>query len=140
MAQGESYPASMADGNNEGRLVGTLTFTDASDQPTPNGSPITGGTLPNTGSWVSGTAKVNPVARPITVAVEVVTDGTNNVATCAVAISPDNSTFTTLGTPGASAAVNAVGAVTVLSDVPLPQGWYMKLTFAHATVAASFYY
>lgn len=101
---------------------------------------ITAGTLPNTGAWASGTAKVNPVARQVTVAVEVVTDGTANAATCAIAISPDNTTFTTIATPGASVAVNTVGAVTLLSCVTLPAGWFIKLTFAHATVAASIYY
>ena len=100
----------------------------------------TSGTLPNTGAWVSGTAKVNPASRPITVAVEVVTAGTNTIATCVVAISPDNVTYTTLGTPGCSAAVNNLGAITLLTNVPLPQGWYIKLTFANCTVAASIYF
>lgn len=101
---------------------------------------ITSGALPTTGAWVSGTAKVNPVTRQITVAVEVVSDGTANAATCAIAISPDNTTFSTIATPGASVAVNTVGAVTLLSCVTLPAGWFIKLTFAHATVASSVYY
>lgn len=141
MAAGSSYPYELLDV--EGDLVkssGTLRFTDSTSQPTPNKPPITSGTLPNTGAWVSGTAKVNPVSRPITVAVEVVTAGTNTIATCVVAISPDNSTFTTLGTPGAVAAQNNTGVTTSLVTVPLPQGWYIKLTFANCTVAASIYY
>jgi hypothetical protein len=101
---------------------------------------ITSGTLPNTGAWVSGTAKQNPVTRDITVAVEVVCDGTANAATCAIAISPDNTTFTTIATPGVSSAVNTVGGSTQLAAVSLPAGWYIKLTFSHATVAASIYY
>jgi hypothetical protein len=141
MAAGKSYPIELL--NPEGTRVlqaGSLSFSDSTQQPTPNAPPITSGTLPNTGAWVSGTAKVNPVSRPITVAVEVVMAGTNTIATCVIAISPDNSTFTTLATPGASAAINNTGAFTVASMVPLPQGWYIKLTFANCTVAASIYY
>jgi hypothetical protein len=137
---GVTYPVELADPNGTVRQSGNLVFTNAALQPTPNAPPITSGTLPNTGAWVSATAKVNPVARPITVAVEVVTAGTNTIATCVIAISPDNVTFTTLGTPGCSAAVNNLGAITLLTDVPLPQGWYIKLTFANCTVAASIYY
>lgn len=101
---------------------------------------ITAGTLPNTGAWTSGTAKQNPVARDIHVNVEFVTNGTANAATCAIAISPDNTTYTVIGTPGASAAVNTIGAATLLSCVPVPAGWWIKLTFAQGTVAASIYY
>lgn len=101
---------------------------------------ITSGALPNTGAWVSGTGKINPVARQIVVALEIVTDGTANAATCAVAISPDDTTYTTIATPGASVAVNTVGVVTLLSSVTVPAGWFIKITFAHCTVAASNYY
>lgn len=102
---------------------------------------ITSGTLPNTGSWVSGTAKQNPVTRQITVNVECVFDGTANAATVGIAISPDDSTYTTVGTPGVSAAVNTVGTTTLLVPVNLPAGWFIKLTIAaHASVAASIYY
>lgn len=102
---------------------------------------ITSGALPTTGSWVSGTAKVNPVARQVTVNVECVFDGTANAATVAIAISADDSTYTTVGTPGVSAAINTVGGMTMLVPVTLPAGWFIKLTIgAHATVAASVYY
>lgn len=141
MAAGSTYPVDIADAaSGVVKVSGNLNFTDSTLQPQSGANPITSGTLPNTGAWVSGTAKVNPVTRAITVAVEVVTDGTNNIASVAVALSPDNTTFTTLGTPAASAAVNNVGAVTLLVAVPLPKGWYIKLTLVHATVAASFYY
>ncbi len=101
---------------------------------------ITSGALPNTGSWVSGTAKQNPVTRQITVNVEVVCDGTANAATCLIAVSSDNSTYTTVATPGVSAAVNTVGGSTSLAAVNVPAGWWIKLTLSHTTVAASVYY
>src|SRR5258706_16413331 len=93
------------------RIAGQIE-SPSTAQPVPNAPPITSGTLPNTGAWVSGTAKVNPVARQATVAVEIVTAGTKKIPTCLVAISPDKSTITTLGTPGAAAAQNNPGATT----------------------------
>lgn len=140
MAAGSTYPADFTDADGIGRMGGLLVYTDSTKQPVPTTPPITSGTLPNTGAWVSGTAKVNPVARQVNVTIEVVTDGTANAATCVIALSPDNTTFTTLGTPGASAAVNTTGAITEDVQVEWPQGWYLKLTFAHCTVAASVYY
>lgn len=137
---GNTYPVEIADPNGVVRQAGNLIFTNAANQPVPIAPPIASGALPNTGAWVSGTAKVNPATRPITVAVEFVTAGTNTIATCVVAISPDNVTYTTLCTPGTSAAVNNLGAITEGVCVPLPQGWYIKLTFANGTVAASIYY
>jgi hypothetical protein len=141
MAAGNSYPVDLADAaSGVVKASGTLSFTDSTNQPTPNAPPITSGALPNTGAWVSGTAKINPVSRPIVVAVEVVGDATNNLASCVIAISPDNATFTTLGTPSIAAAINTSGAITLLTNVSLPQGWYIKLTLTHVTVAASKYY
>jgi hypothetical protein len=134
------YPASMENADGTVRIAGEIEFPNAASQPAANAPPILSGTLPNTGAWVSATAKVNPVSRPITVAVEFVTAGTNTIATCTIAISPDNVTYTTLCTPGASAAINNTGAFTLGVLVPLPQGWYIKLTFANGTVAQSIYY
>lgn len=124
----------------------SLTFTTAAP-----GSPVaaseltsagtvTSGTLPVTGAWVSGTAKVNPVARDVTMLVEIVFDATNNIGSVAIAISPNNSDYTVIGTPSVAAAVNNTGAITMLACVPLPKGWYIKLTLTHAAVAASSYY
>jgi hypothetical protein len=124
---------------------GVLSFTGTSpaipatlNQVSPVGT-IVSGTLPNTGAWVSGTAKVNPTTRDITVYVEIVGDATNNAASCVIALSPDNSTFTTVGTPSLAAAVNNTGAITQVVPVRLPNGWYLKLTLVRVTVAASIY-
>jgi hypothetical protein len=141
MAAGSSYPIEILNTEQtKVEVAGYVSYTDSTNQPQPSAPPITSGTLPNTGAWVSGTAKVNPVARAITVAVEVVGDATNNIASCAIAISPDNSTYTTLATLSLAAAVNNTGAITLAAMPRLPQGWYMKLTLSHTTVAASFYY
>jgi hypothetical protein len=101
---------------------------------------IASGALPALGAWASGTAQQNPVTRQIVVCVEVVADGTANAATAAIAISADNSTYTTIATPGASVGVNTTGASTSLASVILPQAWWIKITFSHVTIAASKYY
>ncbi len=144
-----TYPAKWLNfDQTEIELDGNINYTGAAsaipatiNQVSSSGT-ITSGTLPNTGAWVSTTAKVNPVARDITVNVEVTSDGTNNAGTCAIAISPDNSTFTTIGTVSVPAAVNNLGVVVEVVPVSLPNGWYIKLTFTatRITVAASIYY
>lgn len=141
MAAGSSYPVDILNPEQtEVKQSGVVSFTDSSNQPSPAAPPITSGTLPNTGAWVSGTAKVNPVSRSITVNVEVVADGTNSLASCVIALSADNSTYTTLATPSVAAAINTSGAITQAVPVRLPQGWFIKLTLTHVTVAASIYY
>lgn len=137
----------------DGDITGVLTLGGAAttggkapraDQLTSGLGTIASGTLPDLGSWVSGTAKQNPTTLPgrqITVFVECVFDGTANAATVAILVSPDNTTYTTIGTPGVSAAINTVGGLTQVVAVTLPASWYIKLTIAaHASVAASKYY
>ena len=144
MAVGSSYPVDLQ--NPEGTLVkdsGLLVFTDSTNQPRPPTNPITSGSLPNTGAWISGTAKQNPTSpqRGITVYVEMVGDGTSNAASVTIAVSPDGNTYTTVATPSLAATVNADGGATIDVPVSLPASWFIKLTIgAHATVAASVYY
>jgi hypothetical protein len=78
----------------------------------------------------------------VTVFVEVTSDGTNNAGTCAIAISPDNVTYTTIGTVSVPAAINNLAAIVEVVPVRLPKDWYVKLTFTatRITVAASIYY
>jgi hypothetical protein len=131
----------------------SMTYTDAApaapvaaSELTSAGT-ITSGALPDTGAWTSTTAKQNPTtvttpARDVTIVVEVTSDGTNNAGTCAIAISPDNVTYSTVGTVSVPAGVNNLGAVVEVVPVPLPKDWYIKLTFTatRITVAASKYY
>lgn len=142
MAAGNSYPVDLADASSGiVKDSGTLIFTDSAVQPQAVTNPIVSGTLPNSGAWVSGTAKQNPVSRQITMLVEVVADATNNIASVTIAISPDNSTYTTIATPAIAAALNNLGTATLDVPVTLPKGWYIKLTIgAHASVAASIYW
>jgi len=145
-----NYTAHFLDDNNVDRLDGTLSVTGAAaaaatdfallNQLT-SALTVTSGTLPQlAAAWVSGTAKVNPVSRQIVIPLAISGDATNNAATCAVAISPDDSTYTTVATVSLAAAVNNTGAITVLSSVTLPAGWYIKLTLSHTTVTQSYYY
>lgn len=120
---------------------GQVLFLNATAQPASNTNAVTAGALPQLAAWVSGTAQQNPVSYPITVALAISDDGTNNAATVAVALSPDNTTYTTLGTVTIPAGLNNLGATTVLSNVTVPTGWYVKLTIgAHASVAQSYYF
>src|SRR5437867_4899673 len=110
----------------------SLTFTDtapaapvAANELTSAGT-ITSGALPTTGAWVSGTAKQNPTtvttpARDVTVFVEVTSDGTNNAGTCAIAISPDDTTYTTVGTVSIPAAINNLAAIVEVVPVRVPK-------------------
>jgi hypothetical protein len=145
-----NYTAHFVDDNQTTRFDGTLSMTDAAaaapgdfallNQLT-SALTVTAGALPQlAAAWVSGTAKVNPVARQIVIPLAITTDGTNNAATCVVALSADDSTYTTLATVSVAAAINNLGAVTLLSSVTLPAGWYIKLTLSRTTVTQSFYY
>jgi hypothetical protein len=145
-----NYTAHFVDDNQITRFDGTLSMTDAAatapgdfallNQLT-SALTVTSGALPQlAAAWVSGTAKVNPVARQIVIPLAITGDATNNVATCAVAISADDATYTTVATVSLAAAVNNTGAITLLSSVILPAGWYIKLTLSHTTVTQSNYY
>lgn len=141
MADGATYPARII--HSDGTVIsdGSIVYDSSTNQPLVGANPIVSGTLPNTGAWVSGTAKINPVGRQVTCHVEVVGDATNNIATVTVAVSPDNTTFTTVALPTIGAALNNLAALTLDVEVSWPAGWYIKLTIgAHATVAASIYY
>jgi polygalacturonase len=90
-------------------------------------------------TWVSGTERQASTTRDVDVYVAVTGDATNNAATCAIALSPDDTTFTTLCTVSLAAAINNTGAITVMQTVRVPAGWWLKLTLSHTTVADSYY-
>jgi hypothetical protein len=116
------------------------TISDRNQQVRIDSGGIVSGTLPQLGAWASGTAQQNPTSRSIVVPLAVTGDATNNIATCAIAVSPDNVTFTTVATASFAAAVNNTGAIAVPVNVVLPAGWWVKLTLSHTTIATSSYY
>jgi hypothetical protein len=142
MATGNTYPATFDTAAGDRiRLQGEIIFTDSTNQPVQPGNPIASGTLPQLAAWVSGTEQQNTFGRPITVVVDATTDASNNAATVAIALSPDDVTFTTVGTVSVAAAINNLGAVTEVVPVLVPEAWWIKLTIsAHASVATSSYY
>jgi len=101
---------------------------------------IASGALPTTGAWSSGTAVSLDGNRDVTMAFDFVTDGTANAASCDIALSPDDSTFSTVASVGASVQVNTVGAVTLPATVQVPKGWYVQLTFSHGTPSVGTYW
>jgi hypothetical protein len=103
-------------------------------------NPITDSALPTTSAFASGTAKQIHATRDVFLSVPITTDATANAATCAVALSPDNSTFSTLYTLTSSVAVNTVGAVVLPVSLYVPAAWYVKLTVSHATIGTGTYY
>lgn len=132
MAFGAIYPAQIQDSTSKVIWGGSIQYTDSTNQPSPSTPPITSGALP-TQAIVSGTAVQLSTSRQATGYSVFTADATNNVATCAVALSPDNTTFTTVATLSLAAAVNNTGAVALPITVVVPQGWYVKYTAVHGT-------
>src|SRR5258708_13345129 len=104
--------ATFYDASQIARLDGTLTTRN----------PIVAGALP-TVALSSGTAAQVSATRNATAAILYTLDATNNVATVKIELSPDNSTFTSLGTISFAAAVNNTGAIALIATVPLPPAW-----------------
>lgn len=59
-------------------------------------------------------------------------------ATCVVALSPDNVTYSTLGTATAPVGVTFDGTIQIVT-VCVPAGWYLKLTTTNATLGVTTY-
>lgn len=60
-------------------------------------------------------------------------------ATCLFELSPDNSTYSAIGTPAEPAGVALDGTVKLHSFV-VPAGWYARLTTTNATLGTATYY
>ena len=121
---------------------GELNYTDSNpltpaplNATSPVGT-ITSGALP-TVTLASGTGAQVSTARDVNLYVPLTSSGTNAVATCALAISPDNSTYTTVGTVTLAAAVNTIGAVVIVETLRIPAGWYVKLTASNFTIGSA---
>ena len=121
---------------------GELNYTDSNpltpaalNATSPVGT-IVSGALP-TVTLTSTTGAQVSTARDVTLYVPLTGDATNNAATCAIALSPDNTTYTTVGTVSLAAAVNNTGAVVLVESVRVPAGWYVKLTTSHMAIGAT---
>jgi hypothetical protein len=122
-----------------------LSFTDAStlqppklNQVSPVGT-VTSGAL-STQQLVTATGAQVSTTRDVEVHTLLTGSATNAIATCAVALSPDNVTYSTLYTVSLAAAVNNTGAIAIPVAVRVPAGWYIKLTVSNFTIGVSTYY
>lgn len=138
MAVGATYSADIVDANGNVQNGNVLTFLNSASQPQPAANAQTSGALSTT-TVSSGTGKQNPAATQVTMYAVFTTDGTANVSTCTIALSPDNTTYSNVQVLSVSAAVNTVGAVALPIVLVLPQGWYMKFTAVHGTVGTLTY-
>lgn len=111
----------IVDQSGQDRIDGTLYST----------IPISSGSLP-TQSFSSGVGAQILTTRNVTAYIVTTTSGVGGTA--AIALSPDNTTYSTLGTiaPGVS------GAVT-LTTVEVKAGWYLKITVATASITSVTY-
>lgn len=121
--------ASFLDDNGENRLNGTLTTNN----------PIASGSLP-TVSLSSGTGAQISTSRNANVGLLYTLDGTSAIATVKLELSPDGTTYTSLGTISFAAAVNATGAIAELLTFAVPAGWFVKVTVVHAAITSTTYY
>jgi hypothetical protein len=99
---------------------------------------ITSGALP-TASLSSGTGAQLSTTRDVTAYLALTADATNNAATAAIALSPDNSTYSTLATLSLAAAVNNTGAIVQMATVRVPAGWYLKVTVSRMAITSTTY-
>jgi hypothetical protein len=99
---------------------------------------ITSGALP-TASLSSGTGAQLSTTRDVTAYLALTGDATNNAATAAIALSPDNATYSTLATLSLAAAVNNTGAIGQMATVRVPAGWYLKVTVSRMAITSTTY-
>lgn len=66
------------------------------------------------------------------VSLNVAVTNTSIAGTCAIALSPDNSTYSTVQT-----LTSGVNASVLSTLIYVPAGWFVKMTFTNATVVAT---
>lgn len=99
---------------------------------------ITSGALPTT-TFVSGTGKQIDLDTDVELYVPVTFDASAADATLAVALSPDGSTYSALGTETVKFATNPENGGIRIVKVRVPAGWYVKFTGTHATIGTGTY-
>ena len=81
-------------------------------------------------SFSTGVAQILSTTRNL--GVHIAVTNTTIAGTAAIALSPDNSTFTTVQT-----LTSGVNASVLSTMVLLPAGWALKITFTNATVVVT---
>lgn len=100
---------------------------------------IVSGALP-TIALVSGAgAQVNTGRDAETVTPVTFNPTAGAAATCAVALSPDNVTYSALGTETEPPGITFDGTIHLIR-VRVPAGWYVRLTAVNATIGTTTYY
>lgn len=98
---------------------------------------ITSGSLPTVGSWVSGTAQQINTERDVDICMPVTYTPTSGAAaTCAVALSPDNTTYSTVGTESVPLGT-ALDSFVRLITLRVPAGWWIRFTVTNGSVSSS---
>lgn len=138
MANGSLYNVVLLNANGQETEGNQLQFTDSVAQPIPNQNPVTSGALPTT-TVSSGTGKQILAGQTVTLYGVWTASGTNAIATCTVALSPDNSTYSNVQVISLAAAVNNTGAIALPLVVIVPAGWYVKFTSANGSVGTLTY-
>lgn len=124
-----SVAAHFLDDNGSDRLDGTLVTYN----------PVTSGAL-STVSLSSGTAAQVVATRNATLALALTFDASAADATAKVELSPNNSDFSTLATCKIPNATNPSNGEVWLVTVPVPAGWWIKVTVSHVTITSATYY
>ena len=138
MALGNIYTAQIENANGEVSQGNVIQFDDSVNQPVPNVNPVVSGALSTT-TVSSGTGKQIVAGQTVTVYCCFTSDATNNVSTCTVALSPDNTTYSTVLPISVAAALNNLGAITLPISLVVPAGWYVKFTSVHGAVGTLTY-
>jgi hypothetical protein len=120
-------------------LTGTVTATGRIAAAGAKLNPITSGALSTT-TFVSGTGKQIELTRDVFLVVPCTLNPTAGAAgTVAVALSPDNSTYSTLVTITEPAGIAFDGTI-IPASLQVPTGWYVKLIATNATIGTATYY
>ena len=138
MAAGNAYGADVINANGQVQEGATIQFLDSIVQPVSNVNPQTSGALATT-TVVSGTGKAILAGQSVTLYGCFTSDATNNVSTCTVALSPDNTTYSTVLPLSVAAALNNLGAITLPISLVVPAGWYVKFTSVHGAIGTLTY-
>jgi hypothetical protein len=100
---------------------------------------IASGALPTVQLVTATGAQILTTRDAETVTPVTFNSGAANTATCLVAISPDNVTYSALGTETEPVGVALAGTIHLVK-VRVPAGWYLKLTVTNATLGVTTYY